>query len=622
MNDQLLTDGLNNLASNTKNCKVSTKNNILQAVIHDHDQLDIIKHSPITTDAIRTLTFVCGICSLFMIIEFIGGLMSNSVAIMADAAHLLSDLIGFLISIYALYIADKAPNANFTLGYHRAEIVSAVASIFLIWILNTILLVESFARLIYSNRMIKGGLMLITSSIGLVFNGIMAYVLHSKVRGAHRHNNYHCNKQDSRGQGTENAFRSVVKKDSHSTPRHANVNECNDVNAINQSQNLQLKNSNIISEEVIVDKPSTYAVFKLKKNDSRVQFTEMNQIHFIDRNKDNADVDNNQHLITNIEQKHQYQYQSPDQLQEIQKRESIMLNGNLRSDFDMIDNNNSNLNKRKSEIITLENAKTRYHNFDFFSPQISKQRKSIIINLTVSIVTRDFSKFAKLGAFIGLKKKDKESNSSIFSDENEEESFYTISVNSSSKDVNQSLGISPNKLHDSLRQSHHNSNANSNPNGNVNINSQPSFIHIIGDITQSIGVIIASALIYFFPSYQIIDPLTTILFSIVVIITTVPIIKQCVFVIMEGNGNSDVFSTIKNELINTSGVISVNCLHLYYLSLDKAVLCGHIKAIKTVNECELLKRINEELSKYKIYHCTIEISQEDSLTCSNMMDIY
>ena len=58
-------------------------------------------------------------------------------------------------------------------------------------------------------------------------------------------------------------------------------------------------------------------------------------------------------------------------------------------------------------------------------------------------------------------------------------------------------------------------------------------IHIIGDIIQSVGVIIASILIYFFPSYHILDPLMTIFFSFIVFFTTIPIIKECIFTIME-----------------------------------------------------------------------------------------
>jgi len=58
-------------------------------------------------------------------------------------------------------------------------------------------------------------------------------------------------------------------------------------------------------------------------------------------------------------------------------------------------------------------------------------------------------------------------------------------------------------------------------------------IHIIGDIIQSIGVIIAAIFIYNFPQYTIIDPLMTIFFCVIVTFTTIPIMRQCFRVIMD-----------------------------------------------------------------------------------------
>jgi zinc transporter 2 len=77
-------------------------------------------------------------------------------------------------------------------------------------------------------------------------------------------------------------------------------------------------------------------------------------------------------------------------------------------------------------------------------------------------------------------------------------------------------------------------------------------IHIIGDIIQSIGVIIAAILIYFFPNYQIIDPLMTIFFSVIVIFTTIPIIKQCIIVIMEGTHSDYDTDEIKKIILEVN----------------------------------------------------------------------
>jgi len=130
----------------------------------------------------KRLIIICLVCSVFMIIEFIGGIWANSIAIMTDAGHLLSDLAGFVISVVALSYSKVAATKNFSFGFFRAEIVGAIASVFIIWILTFLLLVESLARMFDSHHKVNGEIMLITSSIGLVFNLIMVYILHSSVR--------------------------------------------------------------------------------------------------------------------------------------------------------------------------------------------------------------------------------------------------------------------------------------------------------------------------------------------------------------------------------------------------------------------------------------------------------
>jgi zinc transporter 2 len=138
----------------------------------------------------KKLIIVCIMCSVFMAIEFIGGLMANSIAIMTDAAHLLSDLLSFIISIVALYYAKFPADKKFTYGYHRSEVLGALISITIVWILTVLLLSESIQKLYESHHPVKGDVMLITSTIGLVFNMIMAYVLHSSVKLKFLYNNF------------------------------------------------------------------------------------------------------------------------------------------------------------------------------------------------------------------------------------------------------------------------------------------------------------------------------------------------------------------------------------------------------------------------------------------------
>jgi solute carrier family 30 (zinc transporter), member 2 len=69
------------------------------------------------------------------------------------------------------------------------------------------------------------------------------------------------------------------------------------------------------------------------------------------------------------------------------------------------------------------------------------------------------------------------------------------------------------------------------------MNLRAAVIHLLGDILQSIGVVIAALIIYFVPNSQIADPITTLIFAVIVLFTTVPIFKDCISVIMEATPN-------------------------------------------------------------------------------------
>jgi zinc transporter 2 len=66
-----------------------------------------------------------------------------------------------------------------------------------------------------------------------------------------------------------------------------------------------------------------------------------------------------------------------------------------------------------------------------------------------------------------------------------------------------------------------------------NMNIRAAFVHILGDIVQSIGVIIAAIIIFFKPEWQVADPICTIIFTVLCIFTTVPIFRDCFSVLME-----------------------------------------------------------------------------------------
>ena len=119
----------------------------------------------------RKLAIVVIICFIFMIVEVAGGIMSKALAILTDAAHMLSDVMGFVISMISIWIGQKMPTSTLTFGYHRAEVMGALASIMIIWVMVVWLSWEATHRILYvHNYKIDADIMLITAFISLACN--------------------------------------------------------------------------------------------------------------------------------------------------------------------------------------------------------------------------------------------------------------------------------------------------------------------------------------------------------------------------------------------------------------------------------------------------------------------
>jgi zinc transporter 2 len=153
-------------------------------IMIDDSPLTLQRQKSESHAAIKKLSVVSIMCITFMLIEFFGGYFSGSMAIMTDAAHLLSDFSGFVISMISVWLGTKEANRRLSFGFHRAEVIGALASVILIWALTLVLVLEAIDRVIHPVY-VDGKIMLITAALGLVFNLIMVKVLHSTPGGAH-----------------------------------------------------------------------------------------------------------------------------------------------------------------------------------------------------------------------------------------------------------------------------------------------------------------------------------------------------------------------------------------------------------------------------------------------------
>ena len=126
---------------------------------------------------------MAGLSVLFIAGEVTGGLIANSLAILTDAAHLLSDLASFLISLAALYLSSRSPTSQLSYGFHRAEILGALISVLIIWLITGILVYEAVLRII-SPQDVDGKIMFIVAISGLGVNVLMGLVL---LQSGHGH---------------------------------------------------------------------------------------------------------------------------------------------------------------------------------------------------------------------------------------------------------------------------------------------------------------------------------------------------------------------------------------------------------------------------------------------------
>ena len=119
----------------------------------------------------KKLLVITALAICFMTVEIVGGIISDSLSILTDAAHQLSDVLGFVLSIAAVKISQRPSTLRHTFGMYRCEIMGAMATVFIIWALIIYICYEAVRRIMDLDSFeIEGESMLITSCVGLAFN--------------------------------------------------------------------------------------------------------------------------------------------------------------------------------------------------------------------------------------------------------------------------------------------------------------------------------------------------------------------------------------------------------------------------------------------------------------------
>jgi cobalt-zinc-cadmium efflux system protein len=149
---------------------------------HNHSHhTDETSHVPNTEKRRRALVWAFWLNAAFLIIEVMGGWISGSLALMADAGHMLSDVAALGVALWASYAMLKPPTAKRTYGYGRIEVLSGLLNGLVLWVVVGFIVFEALQRLSHPQT-VNVGIMLPVAIAGLLANIASAWFLH-----AHQH---------------------------------------------------------------------------------------------------------------------------------------------------------------------------------------------------------------------------------------------------------------------------------------------------------------------------------------------------------------------------------------------------------------------------------------------------
>jgi cobalt-zinc-cadmium efflux system protein len=137
-------------------------------------------HSAAAANRGRLLA-VFGLTLAIFAVEAIGGVAANSLALLADAGHMLTDVAGVGMALLAIWFAGRKPTNGRTYGYLRVEILTAVTNAFLLFGVAVFILYEAWRRLSEPPE-IASGLMLAVALLGLAANAASLYLLRDAQR--------------------------------------------------------------------------------------------------------------------------------------------------------------------------------------------------------------------------------------------------------------------------------------------------------------------------------------------------------------------------------------------------------------------------------------------------------
>ncbi len=142
---------------------------------HGHDHFEVRQQSR------SKLTIVLALTTGFMVVEAVAGWYTGSLALIADAGHMLGDVAALALALFAVWLSSKPAGRSRTYGFHRSEILAALANSVLLVVISIAIFCEAIHRFSLPPE-IQSGPMLVVAVLGLIVN-----LISMKLLGAHSH---------------------------------------------------------------------------------------------------------------------------------------------------------------------------------------------------------------------------------------------------------------------------------------------------------------------------------------------------------------------------------------------------------------------------------------------------
>ncbi|PHJ25937.1 cation efflux family [Cystoisospora suis] len=547
------------------------------------------------------------VCCVFMFVEVVAGVLSNSLALMTDASHLLSDLCAFLISLFALWVSELKGNPSMSFGYHRAEILGALLSVILIWVLTAFLIYAACFRLV-DPPAVDGRLMFGTALVGTLANLFMTHILkvHSHGIGqVHAHNEDEDDHRGSHGGGMGGGGCCG----SHSSSRYHAVYRPDDDSKVSDRQGRYRGHENDGQNHV-----HTISDPYQQRQGGEVNRQRDEHSHGGEKNTNGERKIGKEGGVEEEEECDGHPmlsgcpHSKASARHDHHRHHSGEDGGHCGSPCE------GHSSHRGIEGETERNREDIEEESHGATSHVASARET---------PTSHWERRQQAGE--GRSRRDEGRGGGCCGgdrDISQHEIHRTRPCSGSSAGgswLSNDVYIRMDDDSDAARQYE-------------NMNLRAAYIHALGDLLQNVGVMIASGLIWWRPDWSIADPICTFIFSIFVLFTTLSILKEALNVLMEGTPIGIDARALQEDLLLIPGVVEVHDLHVWSLSVGKPSLACHLVVANEDDARSVLRKATVLCQrKYGILHTTIQTDfssdkrsceTEAHQKCSNPMKVF